>query len=142
MNMIIRKNFMVRPNAAKPRGYILLLSILVVGAVGLAVTLSLLLLGLDASRTVLAVEQASGARALANACAEEALQQIRIDSLFVGSGNLAFNGGICNYTVVNTGGNTRGVTVSASKSNTFSRLAVSISALYPLFTYTSWQEVP
>ncbi|MFA6594388.1 MAG: hypothetical protein WCT16_04000 [Candidatus Buchananbacteria bacterium] len=140
--MIIRKHFTVRLNADKPRGYILLLSILVVGAVGLAVTLSLLFLGLDASRTVLVVEQVSGARALANACADEALQQIRSNSLFVGSGNMSFNGGICDYTVANTGGNTREIIASGIKNDTFSRLTINISAIYPLITYTSWQEVP
>jgi len=68
------------------KGYVVLLSILIVGAVGMAVTVSLLLLGLGSSRTSFAYEQSGYAKSLASACAEEALQQVRDSTSFTGSG--------------------------------------------------------
>ena len=133
---------MVRLPADNQRGYILLLSVLVLGAVGLAITLSLLLTGLDASRTVSVSDRASESKALADACAEEALQQIRSNTAYAGSGNLFFNGGSCSYMVTNTGGNTRQVTASGIMGDIIRRLTINVSAINPLITYSSWQETP
>jgi len=69
-------------------GYIALISVLIIGAVGTAVIISLLLLGIGNSRTSFAIEQSSQAKASANACAEEALEQIRNSTPFTGTGNL------------------------------------------------------
>jgi prepilin-type N-terminal cleavage/methylation domain-containing protein len=66
-------------------GYVALITVLVLGAVGAAVAATLVLLGLSSSRTSFALEQSNQAKALANACAEEALQQIRDSSSFTGS---------------------------------------------------------
>ena len=45
-------------------GFITLVSVLVVGAVGVAIALSLILIGLGSSRTSIAVEQSNQAKAL------------------------------------------------------------------------------
>ena len=55
------------------RGYVMLMSVLTVGALGLAIALGLLSVGSSASKSELVLEQAAKARALADGCAELAL---------------------------------------------------------------------
>src|SRR3989338_2106431 len=85
-------------------GYITLISVLIVGAVGVAITLSIILLGLGSSRTSFAVKQSDQAKGLANAFAEEGLERIHDLISYTGSGNLTLAEGTCTYTVTSQGG--------------------------------------
>ena len=58
------------------RGYITLISVLILGVAGLAIVISSALLSLGSSRTSLAIEQSNQAQALADTCAEMALQYV------------------------------------------------------------------
>ena len=127
--------------AGRQKGYITLLSVLVVGAVGVAVTTSLILLGLGSSRTSFALEQSNQTKSLANACAEEALQQIRDSTQFTGSGSLTIGQGTCSYTVASQGGQNRTIDVSGTVGSIVRKAKVIISKITPLFAITSWQEV-
>lgn len=122
------------------RGYIALISVLVVGAVATAIAVSILLLGLNFSRSGFSLESSQTAKAYANACAESALQQIRNTSAYTGSGGLSFVYGTCTYTVTNTGGNTRKIIVSGTVGTVVRRVQISISAINPLIVVSSWQE--
>ena len=73
-----------RHHLERAAGYITVISVLVIGAVGTALAVSLLLLGLGASRTSFTIQVSQRAQALANACAEEALQAIRNSTSFWG----------------------------------------------------------
>lgn len=123
------------------RGYITLISILVVGAVGVAITTSLLLLGLGSSRTSFALEQSNQAKALANACAEEALQQIRDSTPFTGTGNLTLGQGTCMYTVTSQGGQNRTITASGTVGTIVRKVEIIITKINPAITVSTWQEV-
>ncbi len=94
----------------RSNGYIALVTILVIGAVGAAVAVSVILLGLGSSRTSFALEQSNQAKALANACAEEALQQIRDSTPYTGTGDLTLGQGTCSYAVTTQGGQDRTIT--------------------------------
>ena len=92
-------------------GYITLMGVMVVSAVGLSVAISLLVLGLGTSRTSFAIEQSYQAQGLANGCAEEALQLI-YNAAAAGNfyGNVSdIQGpamsvkGICFYSISSTG---------------------------------------
>ncbi len=122
-------------------GYITLISVLVVGAVGVAITLSLILLGVGSSRTSFAVEQSNQAKALANACAEEALQQIRDSTPFTGTGNLTLGQGTCTYTVTSQGGANRTITASGTVSTIMRKVKIIINKINPTIQVVSWQEV-
>ena len=122
-------------------GYIALVSILVVGAVGVAITLSMILLGLGLSRTSFAVEQSNQAKSLANACVEEGLQQIRDSVPFTGSGNLMLGQGTCVYTVTSQGAQNRTITSSGTIGTIIRKVKVVINKINPTITVTSWQEV-
>lgn len=123
------------------QGFITLISVLVVSAVGVAITLSMILLGLGSSRTSFAMEQSNQAKALANACAEEAMQQIRDSTPFTGTGNLTLGQGTCTYTVTNDGGQNRTITTSGTVGTIIRKDTVIINQINPTITVTSWQEV-
>ncbi|MEI8103721.1 MAG: hypothetical protein WCG84_02325 [Candidatus Moraniibacteriota bacterium] len=125
----------------KEDGYVVLLGVLIVGAIGISVMLSLLLLGLGSSRTSFAEEQSFQAKALANACAEEGLQQIRDTTSYTGSGGLTIGQGACTYAVTSQGGSNRTVAATGTVGTMTRRVTVIINAITPLITATSWQEV-
>jgi hypothetical protein len=124
----------------KQQGAIILISIIVVGAIGVAITLSLLLLGVGNSRTSFAFEQSGQAKGLANACAEEALRQIVNLSTFTGSGNFHLGQGSCDYNVTGQGGQNRIVTAEGEIGTIVRKVKVVISAVSPKIILTSWQE--
>lgn len=122
-------------------GYATLMSVLVVGAIGIAITTSLLLLGVGSLQTSFSGEQSAQARALANACAEEGLRQIRNAAAFTGTGNLSLGPGTCSYTVTSQGGENRTVTSSGLVGTVTRKAKVIISAINPSIQTVSWQEV-
>ena len=142
MNMTIQKPLSVQPVCDKRKnGYIILLATLIVAAVGLAITSSFVLLGLDFSRTVFSLEQSNQAKAFANACAEEALQQIRNDTNYAGAGNLSFSRGTCSYTVTSQGGESRTINSSGLVGTLTRKVKITINQINPKITVFSWQEV-
>lgn len=123
------------------KGYIALITVLVVGAIGVAICVSLLLLGLGSSRTSFSLEQSNQTKALANACAEEALQQIRDSTPFEGTGNLTLGQGTCTYTVTKLTGQNRTITATGTVGTIVRKVKVIIDAISPSINVTSWQEV-
>lgn len=125
---------------SNPSGYVTLLSVLVVGAVGLAISISLVLLGTASSLSSFTMEQSNQAKGLANACSEAALQQIHDNTAYTGTAGLTLGQGTCSYTVTNTGGTTRTVAASGTVGTIVRRVTILVSSLSPLITLTSWQE--
>jgi len=124
------------------RGFITLVSVLVVGAVGLSIGLSLILLGLDSSRTSFTLHQSAQARGLANACAEEALRLIKNSIAFTGTAMPTLGSGTCTYTVTNTGGQARTIAASGTVGTIVRKVSISITQITPFIAISSWQEVP
>lgn len=135
-------------------GYLTLMGVLIVAAMGLTISVSLLLLGVGSSRTSFAIQQSYQATSLSNACAEEALQQI-YDSMimpdpipdpvpvlvpYTGSGILNLGQGSCNYEVTNTGGNTRKIKTSGTVGTIIRKDQITISSVNPI-VISEWQEV-
>lgn len=127
-------------SSQKRPGYVLLLSVLILSAVGAAITVSLLLLGLAASRTSFASARSIQARTLADACAEEALQQLRLSSSYLGSGNLTLGAGTCTYSVTDAGGGNRNITAAGTVGTVVRRISTSVTAYNPYLTLPNWQE--
>ncbi len=125
----------------KENGYVTLLSVLVIGAIGVAVGVSLILLGLSASRTSFSLEQSNQTKALANACAEKALQQIKDLPSFAGTDNLALGQGNCTYTVIAGSGENRTIEAYGTIDTIVRRVEISIDQISPTINITSWQEV-
>lgn len=123
------------------KGYSLLLAVLIIGAIAVAITVSLLLLGIDSSETSFSLEQSKKARGLANACAESALQEIRNSTPFTGSDTINFSDGSCSYTVTNDGGSNRSIESSGTVGDVVKKISVSIDQINPDINIVSWQEV-
>ena len=125
----------------KRNGFILLVTVLVLGAAGLAVAISLLFLGLGMSRSSSSLESAELAKSMANACAEEGLNNLQADIGYTGSGSVTIGANSCSFTVSNTGGTTRLVAASATVRTSTRKVNVSVSALSPKVTVSQWAEV-
>ena len=125
----------------RERGYITLLSVLIIGSVGVMITASLILLSIGSSRTSFALEQANQAKGLVNACAEEALQQIQDNTPFTGSDTLIIGQGECTYTVTSGGGGNRDITSIGTVGTIIRKVEISIDAIAPAVNIVYWQEV-
>lgn len=122
------------------KGYATLVSILVIGAIGLSVVTSLILLGANSSRTSFAIEQGNQAKSLANACAEEALQQIWNLDTFSGTGNLTFGQGSCSF-VVTSDVVPKTIVATGTVDTTVRRVSIIVDSLHPYVHTLSWQEI-
>lgn len=132
----------VSPSAKKfQSGYVALVAMLIIGAVGVVIVVSTILLGLGASRTSFTLEQSSQAKALANACAEESLQHIRDSTPYTGSDTLILGQGSCSYTVTTGGGQNRTITANGLVGTVIRKISISIDKINPEINITSWVEV-
>ncbi|HEU0085637.1 MAG TPA: hypothetical protein VFQ59_01610 [Candidatus Paceibacterota bacterium] len=125
----------------KNSGFVTLVSVLAIGAIGVAIAVSVILLGVSSSRTSLAFQQSNQAMALANTCAEEALQEIRDSILFTGNGNLSIGEGTCSYTVTSQGGESRTITSRGDVGTIVRKVEIVINSITPTIGIASWQEV-
>lgn len=123
------------------KGFVTLLSVLIIGAVGVSIAVTLLLMSIDASKTSVINTKSEQAKALANACAEAGLQQIRSSVSYTGTTTLAIGLGNCSYTVTNTGGQTRSINSTGIIDTTVRKVEILIDQINPTILVTSWEEV-
>lgn len=122
-------------------GYVALIAVLVVGAAATAIGLTLLTTAMDQGRAALITQQSAQARDLADACGEEALQQIHTSSGFTGTNSLSQGQGGCNYTVTNTGGNNRVIDTTGTVGTVVRKIKIYVTITSTSISITSWQEV-
>jgi hypothetical protein len=122
-------------------GYIALITVLITGAVSLAIAVTLLAIGTDAQRSNLVVQSSIQARQLANGCVEEALQKIHDSSSFTGTGIINLSTGTCSYTVVSTGASTRTINTSSTINGVVRKAIAYATINLSNISITSWQEV-
>lgn len=123
------------------KGYIILLSVLLIGAAGLSIAVSIILLGIAQARNSASINNYSAAKALATACIEEGLQQIRNDEYFANSAQLTFSDGTCDYTVIYQGGDNREIQAIGEVGEAISRIKVITDTIAPTINIASWQEL-
>lgn len=129
-------------SAKQTYGFVALINVLLLGAIGTLFVTSFLLLGVDFSRTGAALVRSTQAKALANACAEEALQKLRESVYYAGSEQLAFTTGSCTIEPIQGVGNlNRTVQVTAAVTNVKRKIKIVVAAIHPTIQITSWQEV-
>ncbi len=125
----------------KEGGFIALISVLIIGAVGLVIVTSLISLGIGSSQTFFSFEQTNKAMSFADACAEESLLKIREENDFIGVGNILFDEGICFYEVEDIGGENRNIFIEGEVGIIKKRIKIVVSEINPKIIITSWQEV-
>jgi hypothetical protein len=122
------------------RGYIVLMSVIIVGAIGLVLMVSTVYYSTISAKTNFSLQQASQARMLSNTCAEEALQKIADTKTSSSTGSLTLASGTCSYTIsMETGA----VTVKSTgiSGTTTKRVKIVVASMSPSVVLSSWQEV-
>lgn len=122
-------------------GYISLMSVIILGSLGVVVSTSVILLGLGSSRSGYAYDQSNSALSITEACIEEGLQKIRQDDSYTGSGELLFTIGTCTYTVEDIPNSQKRVSASGIMGESTHRIYVDTNSIRPQITLSNWQEV-
>ncbi len=129
-------------------GFVHLLAVLIVSAIGIAVTFSLLAVTIQGSKVAFVANNSFKAKAAADGCAELSLQTVTENPFFGGSGVAMISAVECSYAVVNTplsaATNTVIITGEANSMDVVRRVRVEaeISTTSPaVISLTSWQEV-
>ncbi len=145
MRIHMNKLFMPQPAFAKhqsrQRGYVVLISVLVISVVGLAVASTLMTLGISSAQTSLSGQQSAEARGLADACAEYALNQLRMDSGYAGGETLQLGQGTCDILPIQGSGNEdRVIQTTGTVDRTVRKVEAHIAQLLPVTQLDSWME--
>lgn len=127
--------------ARKDRGYVALISVLIIGAAATAIAVALLATGVDSQRSANVTQQSRQARSLAIACSEEASQQVHDNIAFSGTNNLSLGQGTCSYTVYNSTNTTRTITATGTVGNVIKKLQATATVGASTITIGSWKEV-
>ncbi len=122
-------------------GYVALISVIVISAIGLTIMLSVIAAGVDASKTDFSLQQSGGARSLASSCVEEALQQITETGTTSSAGNLVIASGTCMYTITSVNGGNITIQSTGLLGSVTSKLKVLIATTSPGVSLSSWEEV-
>jgi hypothetical protein len=124
-------------------GFVMLVSMLIVGAIGLGIGVTLLLLGLGTSRSSFTLVQSMQARSLANACAEESLEKLRESVYYTGNETKVFSTGTCQVQpITGTGNSNRTLETTGTVGPVVRKVKVVIQRVHPAPIITSWLEVP
>lgn len=116
------------------------MSVVVLGSIALVVVIGLSTgtsVSVSDSRSIMIAVQAHQA---ANACAEEALNQLRI-AAGPSSGSLTLNGASCTYTTTSTGGTTYSVATTGIANNATRHITVTVTTVSPAVTLSTWRDV-
>ena len=123
------------------RGYIALLSVIMIGAIGTAIMLSVMLLSVSTSKTDFAVQQSGSAKVLASSCGEEALQKLLETGTTSSSGGLSLGSGNCTYIITSQNGENITINATGIVGTIVSKVKIVVSTTTPSILLSSWQEV-
>ncbi len=123
-------------------GYLLLMTVLIIGAIAISTTITLLLVSGAAEGSAYTLGQSMQAVENAQTCVERALQSLRTDLTYAGSETVALSSGNCVIRPVGGSGNEdRQICVQGIVGNTLRQFEVRVAAVYPQLRIASWLEV-
>jgi len=125
----------------KKKGFVILLSVLIIGVIGLSIALYLLTAGLVFSKSSFNLEQSNQTKMLANTCAEYGLYKISSCTSTEGIFNLNLTEGNCTYSVIKQSETSRTIESQGNVSNVTRRVKIEVDELEPVVHVNSWQEV-
>ena len=88
------------------KGYVALMSVLVISAVGTVVAVSLLTVGTISQNTIFTVQKERSAESLSQACVNVALEKIRLDAEYAGDEVISFGINQCDILPIDINGET------------------------------------
>ncbi len=132
----------LRKEIGTQNGYILLLSVLIIGSICATILASLLMLGVNSSKVSISVRQSEEALSLAEGCAEYGLLQLRNSLDYQGNEVLSYSNGICEIlTIGGTENDRRTLCTDGQVGDITRRLEIVVENVVPQTKIASWQEV-
>jgi hypothetical protein len=120
------------------RGFAVLLSVLILAAVGMALSTALLYLTIGGTETSLALSESQEANGLANTCAESALEKLAASASYTGTASLTVGAGTCTAVVISNG-SSDSIDSTGTVGSTIRKVEIKIGI--PQLTVSSWQEL-
>ncbi len=122
-------------------GYVFLISVLTIGVIASATTVSMILLGLAAQQNGATILESAQAEEYAQTCAERALQFLRSDPWYIGEQTFQFAHGSCFIDSIGGSGNEgRKICTLGSSGSSHRRLEIRLSRLLPVTLIETWRE--
>lgn len=124
-------------------GYSSLIAVLVTSAVGVTIVAAITFVSIGSLKTGRTAELSVQARGYADACAEEAIWQLREDDTYAAGAALLFPpSGSCGVTTITgTGQTNRTVTTTGVSSGVTRQVQVTIANLAAPISITQWEEI-
>ena len=139
--MIFLRAIQSNVSSEMKNGYIALISVILISALGVAIMVSVIASGITATKTDYSLQLSGSARSLASSCAEEALQKILETSTTSASGNLTIASGTCTYIITSTSSSATTINATGVLGTIVSKIKVSLSTTTPSIVLSSWEEV-
>ena len=124
----------------KHKGFSTLFIVIILGSFVLGLAFLFSNTNISILKSSLNFENSAKSRALANSCAEFALEKIKIDNNYAGTDFLVIESSECSFTVTNEGLDNRLIIISATVDSIFSKIKIETISFNPLEIF-SWQEV-
>jgi hypothetical protein len=123
-------------------GYVFLISVLFIGAIASATTVSMLLLGLAAQMNGAAITESSQAWEYTQTCAERAIRLLREDPAFIGDKTFTFMYGTCRLLPIGGYGNeARTICSEGVSGDNTRRYELKLSKIFPSVVVDTAREV-
>ena len=124
-------------------GFIALISLVIISAIVLVVSLGVSLRSIDQTRSGMTNEFGMRALSSAERCAEEALMRLKNDLLYAGGESIIEGGETCEILPITGAGNTdRTVQTRSTISAHTKKISIVVSQVNPLLIIGSWNAVP
>jgi len=131
-----------RRGGARETGFIALISILIVGALILTISVGLSLRSIGESGMSLDEQESNRALALANVCAETAAMKLVSIFHYAGNESIIEAGESCDILPISGSGNmNRTVKTQSTVSGYTRKIRVKVAQVSPLMVILSWEEV-
>jgi hypothetical protein len=127
----------------KQKGFIILVAVIFLAAIGSVVSSSIILLGLNSSLNNSVVKNSFQASLLSDSCQEYTMLQIKDNSDYVGDEIINTNFGTCNILPVTKNNNTFTIYTTAEHADTYSKIKALINKDEEsgLITIESYQQL-
>ena len=123
------------------KGYVALVTVIILAAVTSVVALTALSLGTDSTIFSAEKQNQSLAKSYANSCMEIAINKLKASTSYIGNESMAVGNGTCQILTISGSGNSNRTIQTKGFSGTVVRkLQVTITTVNPSTIYSSWQE--
>lgn len=123
------------------KGFGTLFIVIILGSASLALTLWITTSSFWSIRSSIDNTVGKQAKALTDSCADVALETMRENNSYFGTNTVTINNNTCTYTVANTGGNNRTISISGSIGSITKKLQITSTGFNPI-VISNWQDVP